>query len=132
MGLSYRRIFLADVAETWAATLPREGGMLGRRSLLQPTQCWSGIEHPLGPVARPQQNLARGAAALTRLLQRATCIFARTSAVEFIPQVSWSLWRNSRASFYVSAVELRPQIFGRDSPHRGRALRCRCFVPAPG
>jgi hypothetical protein len=60
MGLSYRRIFLAGVVETWVATLPREGGPLGRRSPLQPTGCWSGIEHPLGPAARLQRNLARG------------------------------------------------------------------------
>jgi hypothetical protein len=53
MGLSYNRIFLAGVAKTLEATLPREGGPLGRRSPLRPTGCWYRIEHPLGPATRP-------------------------------------------------------------------------------
>jgi hypothetical protein len=120
------------VAKTWAATSPRGGGLLGQRSPLQPTGCWSGISIPWGLWRDRCRILPKIAAALTRLLQRDAGISVRASAVEFILQVFWSLWRDPHISFCVSAVEPRSQISNRGSPHRGRALRGECFVPTSG
>jgi hypothetical protein len=59
MGSSCHRTSPVDVAETWAAMSLCGDGLLGQHSLLRPTGCWPGIEHPLGPAVQPLRNLAR-------------------------------------------------------------------------
>jgi hypothetical protein len=59
--------------------------------------------------------------ALTRPLQRDAGILARTSAVEFYPQVIRPPQRDWSILSSTPAVELRLQVLDRCGPHRGRA-----------